>query len=275
MSKGPPDPGAPSSPRQLVALERRGKVAFVQVQRPDVLNALNPPLLQDLDACFRALRSDPTVAAAVLSGAGRAFMAGGDFRAMDGMEDEEFAGFIEAIQELTRLLRTAPFPVICVLHGPTVGGGCEIACACDFRIASESATFAFPEAGLGLVATSGVLHLLPRLVGAGWAARLLLTGETVTAATALKIGLIEETVADEELLSQAEHLAERIAAADPTAIRLVKKGLNSPDVARGLEEALAFEAEAVRACLEDGEVRRRLRALVESRPSRDPIERRA
>ena len=247
-----------------VSVSREGRVAVVTVDRQEVLNALDPPALADLIQAFRELGQDDAVRAAVLAGAGRAFMAGADVRAMSGMSASEFRRFAGEIQELTRVLRGSRVPVIAAIGGPAAGAGCEIACACDLRIASAEATFSFPEVRIGLVVTSGASHLLPRIVGRGWARRLLLTGEAISAEVAHRVGLVDEVVEPSGLLEAAVGMAGRIAAAEPLAVTLSRRLLDGGEEG-SLEIAMRHEVEAILSCLTEGAAREGFAAFLEKR----------
>jgi len=247
-----------------LTVEQTGSVAILTADRSGVLNALDPPLLEALVQGLRGLAADLSVRAAVLAGAGRAFMAGADVRSMVEMAPPDFRRFVEGIQELTRAIRQAPFPVIAAVGGAAVGAGCEIACACDLRVASTEASFGFPEVRLGLVVTSGASYLLPRLVGRGWARYLLFTGETIPAETAYRIGLVQEVTQRAALLDRAIGLALRIAEGERMAATLSKRLLESGEES-SLEAALEHEIEAILSCFTEGEAREGLTAFLEKR----------
>lgn len=248
----------------LLTLDRRGPLAVVTAERPAVLNALNPDLLTELIRAIRELGDDPSVRVIVLTGSGRAFMAGADIRFMAGAPPAEFRRFVEEIQELTRVVRGCPVPVVAAVNGPAVGAGCEIACACDMRIASRTATFSFPESRIGLVVTSGVSWLLPRLVGRGWARRLLLSGEVIDAEEALGIGLVERVVEPDALLETALQVGHRVAEAERLAVTLTKRLLESADEG-SLETSLRHEVEAILSCFTEGQGVEGLSAFLEKR----------
>jgi enoyl-CoA hydratase len=248
----------------MLSLDREGALAIVTAERPAVLNALNPGLLEQLTRAVRELGDDSSVRAIALTGAGRAFMAGADVRFMAQSPPQEFRRFVEGIQELTRVIRGCPVPVVAAINGPAVGAGCELACACDIRIASAAATFSFPESRIGLVVTSGASWLLPRLVGPGWARRLLLEAATVDAELALRIGLVQEVVAPEAVVRRAVEVCARIAEAERLAVALSKRLLVASEEG-GLEPALRLEVEAILSCFTEGQAREGLMAFLEKR----------
>lgn len=241
-----------------------GPVAVLTLRRPEVLNALDQDLLASLLSTIRAITADGSARAIVLTGAGRAFMAGADVGLMAAATLPEFRHFVAEIQDLTRVIQASPLPVIAAVNGLAVGAGCEIACACDFRVASSAAVFGFPEAQIGLVVTSGASWLLPRLVGRGQARRMLFTGEMLAAADAHRIGLADEVCEPGELLPEAVALGNRIARSEPMAVRLSRSLLDAAEE-ESLEAALRHEVEAILSCLAEGQAREGLRAFLEKR----------
>ncbi len=241
-----------------------GPVAILTVRRPEVLNALDHALLGRLIGAFRTVTADGSARAVVITGAGSAFMAGADVRLMAAASLPDFRRFVEDIQELTRIIRAAPVPVIAAVNGIAVGAGCEIACACDIRLASSTAAFGFPETRIGLVVTSGASWLLPRLVGRGQARRMLFTGERVEAAEAHRIGLADYVCEPEELFAEAISLGRRMADSEPLAVRLTRSLLDAGGEGT-LETALRHEVEAILSCVSEGQAREGLAAFLEKR----------
>ena len=241
-----------------------GPVAVLTIGRPEVLNALNGDMLTRLIEVLRTVSAHPSVRAIVLTGAGRAFMAGADVRMMASASLSEFRRFVEAIQELTRVVRTSSVPVIAAVNGVAAGAGCEIACACDMRVASRTAAFSFPETRIGLTVTSGASWLLPRLVGRGWARRMLLTGETVEAEEAYRIGLVDGVSESEQVVAMAVALGRRLAGTEPLALRLSRRLLDAADES-SLETALRHEVETILSCVSEGQAREGLGAFLEKR----------
>lgn len=214
----------------LIHTERRGRVIVLTLSRPERLNAL--PDLQDGEAfasICEAINGDPEVSAAVLTGAGRAFSAGGDLRAMAG-RSALFEGSGAAIREryrrvvhrIVRSLYGLEVPLIAAVNGPAMGLGCDIAGLADIRLASTEARFGVPFLKLGLIPGDGGAWLLPRNVGYARAAEMLFTGDTIDAETALAWGLVNRVVAPDKLMPEAMALAERIAAQPPRALRMAK-----------------------------------------------------
>lgn len=214
----------------LIQIERRGRVAVLTLSRPDRLNAL--PDLDDGEAfaqACEAINSDPQISVAVLTGAGRAFSAGGDLKAMAARSDL-FEGSGAAIREryrrvvhrIVRSLYGLEVPLIAAVNGPAMGLGCDIAGLADIRLASTEARFGVPFLKLGLIPGDGGSWLLPRNVGYARAAEMLFTGEAIDAETALAWGLVNRVVAPGALMDEAMALADRIAAQPPRALRMAK-----------------------------------------------------
>jgi 2-(1,2-epoxy-1,2-dihydrophenyl)acetyl-CoA isomerase len=214
----------------FLEVERRGAVALVTLNRPDKLNAL--PELDDgqaFAAVCEELNADRSVRCAVLTGAGRAFSAGGDVKAMQA-KTELFAGdgmdirerYRRVVHRIVRSLYGLEIPLIAAVNGPAVGLGCDIAGLADMRIASSEARFGVPFLKLGIIPGDGGAWLLPRQVGYARAAELLFTGDLIDADTALAWGLVNRVVAPERLMEEALALADRIVAQPPHALRLAK-----------------------------------------------------
>jgi enoyl-CoA hydratase len=235
--------GRPHEPDYLQVERRENGVVVITFNRPDALNALSHVLIRQLVTVTRELSQDPATLAVIFCGKGRAFMAGGDVIEMSTMPESEFEVFIKKIQELTRIIKGSRAPYIAAMHGPTVGGGCEIACACDMRIAAEDAVFSFPETSIGFTSTSGVTYLLPEIVGAGWARRMLYLGEPVPAQLALRLGFVESVVPVGKHLVAALKLADMICKNGAEAISRTKAMLGMAG-RHALEQALNAELES-------------------------------
>ena len=228
-----------------IRMEKRAPLAVVTLDRPKALNALNAETLAELEFAFDELADDTAIRVILLTGAGgRAFAAGADIRELAALAPEEGRAFALRGQSIFRHIETLGKPVIACIEGFALGGGCELAMACTFRIAAEDARFGQPEVKLGIIAGYGGTQRLPRLVGRGAALKLLLTGAMVDAREALRIGLVDEVVPAAELMTRAEALATEIAANAPIAItetlRAVDEGLSLPLELALLREATRF-----------------------------------
>ena len=228
-----------------VLYEKKGAIAYVTVNRPKVLNALNTPTWKDLRTAFEDARDDTAVRGVILTGAGnKAFIAGADISelahvaAFDAEQSSRFGqGVLDLIENLGK-------PVIAAVNGFALGGGCETAMACTIRLAVDTAKFGQPEVTLGLVPGGGGTQRLPRLVGKGRALQLILSGEMIDAQEAYRIGLVNEIVPVAELISRAEAILTKIAANAPIAVKfaleVTNKGLDTSQSEGSLLEASYF-----------------------------------
>jgi len=226
-----------------VRFERRGAVALLTLARPEVLNALDRATLECLLGHALSVASAHDVRALVLTGDGRAFAAGADIAEMRAMDPQAALAFSELGHRALAALETLPFPTIAAVNGFALGGGCELACACDWIYASARARFGQPEVGLGLVPGFGGTSRLPRRVGLAWAKELVTTGEPIDAETAQRIGLVNRVFPPDEVLNAALRAGETIARKGPRAVALAKhilEGSQDTDirVAHALEQSV-------------------------------------
>jgi len=228
---------------ELVLSERRGAVALLSLNRPDSLNALDRDSLAALAEAVEAAGADPGVRALVLTGAGRAFAAGADIQEMRSMSPLEAQEFSRIGHAALGALEELAIPSIAAVNGYALGGGCELACACDWIYASSRARFGQPEVGLGLIPGFGGTSRLLRRVGVAWAKELVLSGENITAEDALRIGLANRVFEPEELVDRAVAAGESIARKGPLAVALAKRVLQQgQDADQRLAHALEQNA---------------------------------
>jgi len=225
-----------------VLYEKKGAVAYVTVNRPKVLNALNTPTWTDLRAAFEDARDDTAIRGVVLTGAGnKAFIAGADITELAHLTAFEAEQSSRFGQDVLDLIENLGKPVIAAVNGFALGGGCETAMACTIRIAVDTAKFGQPEVALGLIPGGGGTQRLPRLVGKGRALHLILSGEMISAQEAYRIGLINEIVPAPDLITRAEAILKKIASNAPIAVKFALEAAN-----KGLEtsqsEGLLLEA---------------------------------
>jgi len=227
---------------EFLTLEVESGIATLTVNRPDKLNALNGGTIAELGVAIGEIRSRDDVSGVIVTGSGRAFVAGADISELAGTNAVTAKELARRGQEVFRRFETSPKSVIAEVNGFALGGGCELAMACHIRIASEQAKFGQPEVKLGTAPGYGGTQRLSRLVGKGRALQLLLTGETIDAAEAFRIGLVNAVVPAGELMARASAVLRQIISNGPLAvaacIELVNGGLDLP-----LEEALAVEAD--------------------------------
>jgi enoyl-CoA hydratase/carnithine racemase len=248
-----------------VLYEKRDNIAYVTLNRPKVLNALDSATWADLRFAFEDAKADSSVRGVILTGAGdKAFIAGADISELahvDAYEAEESSRFG---QEVLNLIENLGKPVIAAVNGFALGGGCETAMACTIRIAAEHAKFGQPEVKLGLLPGGGGTQRLPRLVGKGRALQLILTGETISAQEAWRIGLVNEVVPGANLIARAEAVLKQIAANAPIAVKYsldaANKGLDTSQ-----SEGFALEASYFGICASTEDKREGTSAFLEKR----------
>lgn len=212
--------------RKLLVSEDQG-IAVLTMNRPEARNALDTGLVAEMKEALQRIGSSQDIRAAVLTGAGTAFCSGADLKQRQGMSLEESRGLLSAILECANLLEGLPMPVIAAINGPAYAGGMELAVACDLRVAAREATFALTEIRLGVFPGAGSPIRLSGLVGKGWAKRLVLTGERITAEDAHRIGLVEGLASRDTIIEEATAIARRIAEFNPAAVRAVKLLIDS------------------------------------------------
>jgi enoyl-CoA hydratase len=262
-----PSPGAPTAALNLtnVLYETKGAIAYVTVNRPKVLNALNTPTWTDLRRAFEHARDDATVRGAILTGAGaKAFIAGADISELAKVTAFEAEQSSRFGQEVLDLIENLGKPVIAAVNGFALGGGCETAMACTIRLAVETAKFGQPEVALGLIPGGGGTQRLPRLVGKGRALQLILSGDMISAEEAYRIGLVNEIVPAADLIARAEAILTKIAANAPIAIKFALEAANKGmDTSQG--EGLLLEASYFGLCAATEDKREGTSAFLEKR----------
>jgi enoyl-CoA hydratase len=250
---------------ETVLYEKKGAIAYVTVNRPKVLNALNRQTWADLRTAFEEAQDDADVRGVILTGAGdKAFIAGADISELahvTAVEAERSSTFGQAVLNLVENLGK---PVIAAINGFALGGGCETAMACTIRIAAENAKFGQPEVKLGLLPGGGGTQRLPRLVGKGLALQLILSGETISATEAHRIGLVNEVVPAADVIPRAEAILKQISANAPIAVKYSLEAVN-----KGLEtsqaEGLSLEASFFGLCAATEDKKEGTSAFLEKR----------
>lgn len=225
---------------EAVLSERRGPVAILTIDRPDQFNALDRATLGELEARFAEVREDASVRALVITGNGRAFVAGADISEMRGFDAAAAEAFSRLGHRVFQALEDLDVPTIAAVNGFALGGGCELACACDWVYASEKARFGQPEVGLGIIPGFGGTSRLARRVGIAWAKELVLSGEPVRADVAERIGLANRVFPPEDLLEAAVAVGEAIARKGPLAVARAKRLLQD---GQGVDLRTAHELE--------------------------------
>ena len=225
-----------------ILFSTKDSIAYVTVNRPKVLNALNMATMEELRTAFHALKSDKGVRVVILTGAGeKAFIAGADIGELSKQDAITAKEYTHRGQSVLNLIENLGKPVIACINGFALGGGCEIALACTMRLASETAKLGQPEVKLGIIPGYGGSQRLPRLVGKGIAMQILLTGEMITAQEAHRIGLVNEVTAPADLIPRAEAIAQKIIANAPLAVQYTMEAVNK-GMGMNLSEGLYLEA---------------------------------
>jgi enoyl-CoA hydratase len=218
-----------------LTVEKRERIAYVTINRPNVLNALSVETIDELRRAMLEIRSDAEVGGVIITGAGpKAFIAGADIPELHGLDPEGAKQYSARGQHVLSLIEEMPKPVIAAVNGFALGGGCELAMACHIRIAADNAKFGQPEVNLGVIPGYGGTQRLARLIGKGRAMELCITGNMVDAAEALRIGLVNKVVPAAELMAETEKLMKTILGKGSRAVTLAIEAIN-----RGLEMDLA------------------------------------
>jgi len=253
---------------EYILYEEKEQIAYVTMNRPEVLNALNAKTIDELSDVFSQIRDNDAVEVVIITGSGtKSFVAGGDIKELGQENSVDGKGRSITAQEMRNRIEWLGKPVIAAVNGFAFGGGCELALACHIRIASENAKFGQPEVNLGLMAFGGGTQRLPRLIGKGRALELLLTGDIIDAAEAYRIGLVNKVVPSESLLATTEELARKILSKGPVAVKLTLESvLAGTDM--DMREAIAADANRMALIWATDDVREGTRAFTEKRKPR-------
>ena len=240
-------------------------VAQITFNRPKALNAMNSETMAELQAAVNACNNDEAIKALVLTGAGdKAFVAGADISQMQDMRPQEALAFMELGQETLRRMETMPKPVIAAVNGFALGGGTEIALACDIRFASENAAFGQPEILIGVIPGWGGTQRLPRIVGMGRAKELILSGGRIDAQRAYEIGLVNRVFPADQLLPETLKFARKLAGMPGFAVKMAKHAVNF-GCDQALESACRLEAECTAQCFSTDDQKEGMKAFLEKR----------
>lgn len=248
-------------------LELSEGIATVTINRPAAMNAMTAATLEELEGAVGDIVRNPEIRVAILTGSGtKAFVAGADIAVMRDMTSTQARDLALQAHRIYAAIEQSPKPFIAAVNGYALGGGCELAMACDIRIAAETAKFGQPEITIGILPGFGGTQRLPRLVGRGRALELILTGEMIDAREALRIGLVNRVVAPEELPAEARKLAGKIAAKGLVALRLCKEAVGN-GLEMDLTRACAYEAELFGGSFATGDQKEGMSAFLEKRPA--------
>ena len=249
---------------RYVDYEVEGQIGIVTMNRPVALNALSSEVLDHLQAVIESVDCD-AVRCLIITGAGeKSFVAGADIAEMSKIYSEAAEVFSRKGNNIFRAIETLPIPVIAAINGFALGGGCELAMSCDFRICSENAMFGQPEVGLGITPGFGGTQRLARLIGPGMAKMLIYTAKNIKADEALRVGLVNAVVPQDKLMEEAKKLASRIAANAPIAVRASKKAINE-GLELPMDEAIVLEEKLFASCFESEDQKEGMKAFLEKR----------
>ena len=252
-----------------VLLEKEEHLAIVTINRPKALNALNSETLKDLDVVIDDLEKDNNIYAVILTGAGeKSFVAGADISEMKDLNEEQGKEFGILGNKVFRKLEDLNKPVIAAISGFALGGGCEIAMACDIRIASEKALFGQPEVGLGITPGFGGTQRLARIVGLGKAKEIIYTAQNIKVDEAYRIGLVNKVVPLENLMDEAKAMASKIIANAPIAVKLCKDAINR-GMQVDIDKAVMIEAEDFGKCFSTEDQKEGMTAFLERRKEKN------
>ena len=245
-------------------IQDNGAVRVIKINNPEALNALNTAILKELDAAFTEVAEDNGILAVVLTGEGRAFVAGADISEMKSKNAIEGEIFGKLGASVFRKIELLPKPVIAAVNGFALGGGCELAMSCDIRLASAKAKFGQPEVGLGITPGFSGTQRMPRLIGMGKAKELIYTADIIDAAEAYRIGLVNHVYEPEALIEEAMKMAEKIASKAPIAVKNSKEAINR-GIQTDMDSAVAIEAYLFGLCFASEDQKEGMTAFFEKR----------
>ncbi|MBW2047195.1 MAG: enoyl-CoA hydratase/isomerase family protein [Deltaproteobacteria bacterium] len=249
---------------KTILLEKKDGLGYLILNRPEVRNAFNQNMIDELRDVLRRIESDGEIRVLIITGAGKAFQAGADILELSAMNPIEILRWNEGIVRINAGLEKLRQPVIAAINGPAMGGGFELAISCTMRVIAESAIMALPEVKLGIIPGTGGTQRLPRLIGKGRAAELLLTGSAINARDAYEMGLVNKVASDNKVIEVAEELAQRIIANAPIAVEMAKDALEiGKDLP--LEHAVQYSQKNCVTCFSTDDMKEGMAAFLEKR----------
>ncbi len=250
---------------QHLLVSSKDGIAILTINQPQTLNSLSPAMLSELAEQVAELQADSTVKVVIITGAGtKAFVAGGDIAAMQPLGPLEAREVVHKAQQLFNDIEFGKKIFIAAINGYALGAGCELALACDIRIAAEGAKLGQPEVKLGIIPGWGGTQRLPRLVGKGKAKELMLTGDMICATEAKEVGLVNQVVPAEQLLDSARAMAHKIAGKSQSAVRLIKQAVDN-GMEMTIDKAFHYEAELFALCFATHDQKEGMQAFLEKR----------
>lgn len=248
-----------------IVLSKEDGIAILTIDRPQALNALNNDTLLEIRQAAGEVENDPEMDVLIVTGGGqKSFVAGADISYMQGLSAVEGRKFGQLGQDVFRFIENMSKPTLAAVNGFALGGGCELAMCCDFRLASCKARFGQPEVSLGITPGFGGTQRLARLVGSGMAKQLLFTAETIDADEALRIGLVNRVVDPQELLDTARETAQRIRTNAPLAVRFCKSAVNE-GMQTDIDRGMTIEADLFGLCFATSDQKEGMKAFLEKR----------
>ena len=249
----------------IVLLEKTNGVALIKINLPQAMNSLNAAVLKGIETAVEEANADPEVQVMIITGEGRAFAAGADITCMQSLDEKGGRAYGKLGQCVFRKIELSEKPTIAAVNGFALGGGCELAMACDMRVASDKAKFGQPEVGLGITPGFSGTQRLPRLVGKAKAMELILTGDIITAQEAKEIGLVNKVTSSEDLMDAAFALAAKIMQNAPLAVRYSSKAIKRGLETARMDDAIEIEADYFAKCFATVDQKEGMRAFLEKR----------
>ena len=248
---------------ECIIYEKKNNIAFIRLNRPKVLNAMNKQLWLDFQSALSDSQRDPEIKVLIITGKDRAFSTGADLKESKTRSIEDYREYLEELQEASKKIIRFEKPTIAAINGYALGSGYELALACDLRIAADEAQIGSPEAKVTSSVTGGAMRLIQDLVGPGKAKELLFTGDYIDGKEAERIGLVNKSVPLDRLMDEATELAEKISQNSSFSIKMIKKGLHMAQGEVSMEALMDFEIEACLACVSTKERQESLKAFEE------------
>lgn len=247
-------------------METNDRIVIITINRPEALNALNNQVLNELESALVQIRDDENIKGAIITGSGKSFVAGADIRQMVNYTPSQARTYMSRAQAIFNLIEDVQKPIMAAVNGYALGGGCELAMACDFRFGSEKALFGQPEINLGVIPGFGGSQRLPRLTNAGFAKEILFSGRTFSAEEAFRVGLINRICAPEKLMEDSLAIMRQIVSKSGEALGYAKVAVNMGRDA-DLMKALQLEVELISLCFACEDQKEGMNAFLEKRPA--------
>jgi enoyl-CoA hydratase/carnithine racemase len=248
-----------------ILLEKKERIAFITLNRPEVFNAINDKMISELGEVLSDIHKDPSTRVVIITGAGKAFQAGADIGELSRMNPLQILNWNQRLVQNLNALESMRQPVIAAINGFALGGGLELALACTIRVASDKAKMGLPEVKIGIIPGAGGTQRLPRLVGKGMASEMVLTGEMIDAQTAFRIGLVNKVVPQEELMKTSRDIANKITLNGPIAVFLAKDAIEVGG-SLPLDAAIQYAQKNCITCFSTEDMKEGTQAFIEKRP---------